>query len=325
MEHVQIVLGMILLAMQTSALLVCNIHPLIEISDTTASNMSPKGFENTWMWAEECKSGNQITWSCGNLTGSANNYALPCPSNEVAFTDWVTTVSTTSVGRYTPPPSVNTKLFTVITSSYTVTMTADSETATLTTTFESTFTSAFSPTTSGSTAAATAATATSNSPSTSNSPTQNTKKSGLGLGAIIAIIAIPVVLIAIGLGLFFFFRAKRSKGEDPIRLNSAVPPPPPPPNGPVGDDQVYPYEAAGNEINRPQHNYYGPKVDTYEIDDRNAVLRGEKSPAVYGGNGYQNGGGQQRAELNSPAPAYSYGGPFAVEMDATPVVRHQAP
>ncbi len=59
-----------------------------------------------------------------------------------------------------------------------------------------------------------------------------------------------------------------------------------------------------------KYTYMAPKVDTYEIDDPSAALRGEKTAV----GGTRNGDEEQ---LRTPAPTYSEA-LMPVEMDATP-------
>lgn len=117
--------------------------------------------------------------------------------------------------------------------------------------------------------------------------------------------------MSIILATVLYFRKKRS--DDPkiesIRLNSSCnddDPTRPPTNGPVGADQIHPYEVQANEVaNRweQRYGYKAPKVDTYEIDDRNAVLRDGTVEKVWlpGGKDMRAGGGKSP---RTPAPTY---------------------
>jgi hypothetical protein len=80
----------------------------------------------------------------------------------------------------------------------------------------------------------------------------------------------------------------------------------------VGRDQVYPYEVPENEVAAlpKKYNYVAPKIDTYEIDDQNAHMRGEKV-------GMEE---RREEELRSPAPTYTEA-LMPVELDATPSLR----
>ena len=82
----------------------------------------------------------------------------------------------------------------------------------------------------------------------------------------------------------------------------------------MGRDQVYPYEVPENEVSAlpTKYTYAAPKVDTYEIDDLNAVMRREKV-----GMGMEE---RREEELRSPAPTYSEA-LMPVELDATPSLR----
>jgi hypothetical protein len=144
-------------------------------------------------------------------------------------------------------------------------------------------------------------------------------------GALIAVVVGPLVALAIGLGVFFYLRKRKSKKEQAIRLNSATgqgPYPPPPPNGPVGADQVHPYEVDNTEspgAYQNKYTYHAPKVDTYEIDDRASAVRTEKR--------WNNGDGQLESPISpmkSPAPAYQEAF-IPVELDAAPIEMDATP
>lgn len=77
---------------------------------------------------------------------------------------------------------------------------------------------------------------------------------------------------------------------------------------------MYPYEVPENEVSAlpKKYTHVAPKVDTYEIDDRNAMMRGEKV-----GLGMEE---RREEELRSPAPTYSEA-LMPVELDATPSLR----
>ncbi|KAH8761327.1 hypothetical protein BGZ57DRAFT_145966 [Hyaloscypha finlandica] len=282
------------------------------------------GFETTWNWAIKCDgAGGAETWACGIIDdyGHESPTSITCPANKAAQTagsNFVTTRSTTSAARYTPPPTVDPKVYSVFTSSYTATLSASQESTTRTTTYASTFTSKIS---------AAAATTTGSGvpiPLASNSTSSNMKSAvTLSIGALVGIIITVIALLTIGLITAVILRNKRlKKKEDPIRLDTASPPPP---NGPVGRDQIYPYEAPANEVGdveklKRQHGYVGPKVDTYEIDDHSVHGRGEKSAAMGMGAGRM-GVAEMRGDygepLRSPAPEYSVA-VMPVELDASP-------
>ncbi|PMD31562.1 hypothetical protein L207DRAFT_640821 [Hyaloscypha variabilis F] len=258
------------------------------------------GFETTWNWAIQCDNPNgSDTWACGTVDPDGTHEPpdnITCPSPDSAQTAFVTTQTTTSVGLYTPPPTVNTKIYSVYTSQYTATLTADELSTTLTTTYASTFTSKID---------AVAATSGTNIPIAISTNTSSSDGKGgvtLSIGALVGIIILVIVLLTLGLGTAVIIRNKRlKKKEDAIRLNSAVEQPPP--NGPVGRDQVYPYEVAANEVHGGKYgDYSGAKVEAYEIGDQ----------GVYGGGG-------EKGEVRSPAPAYSVAA-MPVELDGSPGV-----
>ena len=143
----------------------------------------------------------------------------------------------------------------------------------------------------------------------------------LSIGALVGIIVTVILLLSIALGTAVILRNKHvKKKEEALRLASASPPPP---NGPVGRDQVYPYEAPANEVEdveklKRMYGYVGPKVDTYEIDDHGAYER-EKTPAMGHGIGVAQTRGDDGEVLGSPAPEYSVA-VMPVELDASPRV-----
>ncbi|KAH6720726.1 hypothetical protein BKA61DRAFT_652112 [Leptodontidium sp. MPI-SDFR-AT-0119] len=285
------------------------------------------GFETTWQWAVQCEGSSDIL--CGTYNDSIHELPTCSASAATVTTGFQTTTPTTTAGRYTPPPSLDTSRFTVITSSYTTVMTATAQTTTLTSTFESTTTSTIgqsatqSAGTTGGSGSGVAA-GESSSP-TGTSPAQSTSSAKAGAvtlttGVLAAVIAGPILVIAMCIGIFLFIRKRKStkKNEDALRLDSANYPPP---NGPVGADQVHPYEVDVNEASGPprqQYGYYGPKVDTYEVDAQSAIGR-EKTPAV---TGVAQMGRPYQEDLRSPAPTYSEA-LMPVEMDATPSLRSQ--
>jgi len=263
--------------------------------------LSNAGFETTWNWAIQCDNPNgSDTWACGTVDPDGTHEPpdnITCPSPDSAQTAFVTTQTTTSVGLYTPPPTVNTKIYSVYTSQYTATLTADELSTTLTTTYASTFTSKIDA------VAATSGTKIPIAISTTTSSSADGKGGvTLSIGALVGIIILVIVLLTLGLGTAVIIRNKRlKKKEDAIRLNSAVEQPPP--NGPVGRDQVYPYEVAANEVHGGKYgDYSGAKVEAFEIGDH----------GVYGGGG-------EKGEVRSPAPAYSVAA-MPVELDGSPGV-----
>ena len=299
-------------------------HAARILQQSQLTHLPTTGFETTWNWAIKCDgAGGAETWACGIIDdyGHESPTSITCPANKAAQTagsNFVTTRSTTSAARYTPPPTVDPKVYSVFTSSYTATLSASQESTTRTTTYASTFTSKIS---------AAAATTTGSGvpiPLASNSTSSNMKSAvTLSIGALVGIIITVIALLTIGLITAVILRNKRlKKKEDPIRLDTASPPPP---NGPVGRDQIYPYEAPANEVGdveklKRQHGYVGPKVDTYEIDDHSVHGRGEKSAAMGMGAGRM-GVAEMRGDygepLRSPAPEYSVA-VMPVELDASP-------
>jgi hypothetical protein len=280
------------------------------------------GYEDIWTWALECdKPSGSSSYVCGPIEDGSPQTPT-CPANAAANTaDFQTTVSPTSYGRYTSSPSINTALYSLVTSSYTTVITANAQTTTITSTFASTFTSTL-----GANAEATS-TSTPGGAANINGTTKNGLTVTLTSGALIAVVVGPLVALAIGLGVFFYLRKRRAKKEPAIRLNSATgqgPYPPPPPNGPVGADQVYPYEVDNTEsagAYQKKYTYHAPKVDTYEIDDRTAAVRAEKR--------WNNGDGLQDPQspispMKSPAPAYQEAF-MPVELDAAPIEMDATP
>ncbi|KAE9366561.1 hypothetical protein N431DRAFT_548403 [Stipitochalara longipes BDJ] len=277
------------------------------------------GFETTWNWAIQCDgAGGSESWACGTVDSDGSHESpmetpITCPANKAAQTAasaFVTTQSTTSAGRYTPPPTVDTKVFSVFTSQYTNTLTANDMSTTITTTYASTFTSKI-----GAAAATTTGTSVPIAIASSSSSSDSKGAVTLSIGALVGIIVVVIALLTLGLGTAVIIRNKRlKKKEEAIRLNSAVSQPPP--NGPVGRDQVYPYEVPANEVQdieklKRTYGYVGPKVDTYEIDDHGVYGRGEKMAAMRG----------EEGELRSPAPEYS-AAVMPIELDASPSIHH---
>ncbi len=219
-----------------------------------------------------------------------------CAANAVSNTAlFQTTTSTTSYGRYTPPPSLDPSIYSVYTNTYTTVLTANAQTTTLTSTFQSTFTSTIgnaAAVTSGTTSSATGI----------SSPIRSSGHIILPTGVLVGIIVGAVVFaISISVGIFFLLRRRSTKREqEVIRLDS---PAYPPPNRPVGANQIYPYEVDVNEVPRhPQkYNYTSPKIGTHEMNNPAAMLRGEK-------NGVHQmmteDHDEVRSPLRSPAPAY---------------------
>lgn len=292
-------------------------------------SLTDLGFETTWQWAMSCKGSSDIL--CGSYESQAHSTPSCTATDATSTAGYITTWSTTTAGRYTPPASVDTKLFTVITSSYTTVITATLQTTTITSTFQSTTTSALSRSPTGSATSASGRSVTANSTSTgiaegasnpaTTSPPQSksTGKAGkvtLTTGVLAAVIAGPIVLIVICLGVFLFVRKRRAaKSNEATRLNSANLPP----NGPVGADQVHPYEVDLNQASAPLREYYnhaGPKVDTYEVDAQSYAMS-EKQPHTLGAVELAQ---PHREELRSPAPTYMES-LVPVEMDATPSLR----
>jgi len=294
-------------------------------SPASSNNIPLAGFETTWTWALQCDGpGGSDTFVCGAVDADGYHEStlnLTCPSNEAAQTTFMTTTSTTTAGRYTPPPSVDTKIYSVFTSQYTETITANAQTTTLTSTYASTFTSKIA-------AAAASATGTNSGipVAIASGSTASDSKGAvtLSVGALVGIIVAVIALLTVGLITAVILRNKHmKKKEEQIRLNTASPPPP---NGPVGRDQVYPYEAPANEVNdveklKRQHGYVGPKVDTYEIDDHGVYGRGGEKTAAFGAGraGEAEMRGQEGEVLRSPAPEYSVA-VMPVELDASPSV-----
>lgn len=144
--------------------------------------------------------------------------------------------------------------------------------------------------------------------------TKKKKTVTVSVGTIVGIGTGLVAVIFIALGIFFCVRRKKRafKKSEATKLDSTNYPPA---NGPVGADQVYPYEAPVNEITSPtkKYMYMSPRVDAYEMDDRSAILREKRS----------NGAMEMHADesgLRSPAPAY-HEAMMPVELDGTSSIR----
>jgi len=283
---------------------------LICLREPHLTRNSSIGFETTWVWAQECDApGGSKSFACGVIDDDGTHESPTCSANAVSNTAvFVTTSSSSIATRYTPPPSVDPNVYSVFTSSYTTIITADAQTTTLTSTFASTFTSKIGES---------VATATNGAAPITSSGGSSAPKGAVTLstGALIAIVVGPILVIAIGLGIFFFLRKRRSsRKDDAIRLDSATNYPPP--NGPVGADQVHPYEVPSNEVSAlpKKYTYTAPKVETYEIDDRTAMLREKKSAST------MEMSTENHEGLRSPAPTYSEA-LMPVELDATPTMR----
>ncbi|KAH7327166.1 hypothetical protein BKA65DRAFT_510076 [Rhexocercosporidium sp. MPI-PUGE-AT-0058] len=288
------------------------------------------GFETTWQWAIQCEGSSDVL--CGTFENLSHALPTCTASAATVTTGFQTTRPTTTAGRYTPPPSLDPNRFTVITSSYTTIITATAQTTTLTSTFESTTTSSIgqSAIESGKTTgksgsgSGTAAGASSSPSGTSPAQSSSSAKAGavtltLTTGVLVAIIAGPIIAIAICIGIFLFIRRRKTaKKNEAIRLDSANFPPP---NGPVGADQVHPYEVDLNQVSGPprqQYGYHGPKIDAHEVDAQSTMMK-EKTPAV---NGSQEVGRPYHEDLRSPAPTYTEA-LMPVELDATPSLSSQ--
>ncbi|KAF8863047.1 hypothetical protein BDZ45DRAFT_722759 [Acephala macrosclerotiorum] len=281
------------------------------------------GFETTWQWVDECVDSGSTSTICGSMSDSAH-VTPTCSGNAVQNSAYVTTTSKTSAHRYTSPPATDTSRFSVETDTYTTTITANAQTTTITSIFESTKTSTLgkafetgTQTLTGDAAGAAASTtAADGSADSSAATTEPAKKktvtvpvgmlAGIGIGLAVAVL--------IGFGIFFWLRRRKQvfKKSEAIKLDSTNHPPS---NGPVGADQVHPYEAPVNEISSlpNKYGYFSPKVDTYEIDDRTAILREKRS----------NGAMEMHADeavLRSPAPAY-HEAMMPVELDGTSSIR----
>jgi hypothetical protein len=187
------------------------------------------------------------------------------------------------------------------------TATASIQTATLASTFESATAIAVDAST------AFGAAATDPASLSTSIPGSGTKRVVLTVGLIVAIIVGPTLALIIGIGIFIFLRKRSSKKYAAIRLNSA---PHPPPNGPVGADQVNPYEMGFDESvsPHPKYEYSSAKVDAFEVSGGTAVLTGEKK-----WDGVPEMGGDEQNVLRSPrspAPMYSET-MMPVELDGT--------
>lgn len=185
-------------------------------------------------------------------------------------------------------------------------MSAAAQTTTLTSVFESTLTSTLSGATSTAARPTSAAAA-----SSTNTPASGTKRVVLTMGVIVAIIVGPTLALAIGLATFFFMRRRSRK--DAVRLNS---PSYPPPNGPVGADQVTPYELDLYEATNAQqkkYEYSNPRADAYEVAGEQNGFKEEKT---WGRQGAMEMGGDELRSPRSPAPRYSEA-VVPIELDGT--------
>jgi hypothetical protein len=136
------------------------------------------------------------------------------------------------------------------------------------------------------------------------------------MGAIVAIVVGPTLAVFIGLGIFLFIKRK-SRNKATIRLNSS---PHPPPNGPVGADQVNPYEMDVYEVTnaqRKKYEYSSPRVDAYEVGEDQSGFKEEKA---WGRPGAMEMDADEVRSLRSPAPTYTEA-LILVELDATPSLR----
>ncbi|KAL2061258.1 hypothetical protein VTL71DRAFT_7531 [Oculimacula yallundae] len=283
------------------------------------------GFETTWQWAIKCEGSSDTV--CGSFENQAHSTPTCSASQSAITTGFLTKSPTTSAARFTAPPSLDLSRFSVITSSYTTIISAFAQTTTVTSTFASTFTSSISQTSKASTtseslSSGTAAVAADASTGTSSTPPSPSNKAGavtLTTGVLVAVIAGPILAIALCIGVFLLIRRRKSaKKNEAIRLNSANYPPP---NGPTGADQVHPYEVDVNQASGPpkqQYGYFGPKVDTYEVDAQSTMMK-EKTPAV---GAVSEVGRTYQDDTRSPAPTYTEA-LLPVEMDATPSLRSQ--
>lgn len=135
---------------------------------------------------------------------------------------------------------------------------------------------------------------------------------GLTMGVIVAIIVGPTLALAVGLGVFFFLRRRSRKGAA-IRLNSSSPPPP---NGPVGADQVNPYEMDVYESSnqpRKKYEYSSPRAGLHEVNSF-------KEEKTWGGPAATEIGGEELRSPRSPAPMYTEA-VVPVELDGTSIFR----
>jgi hypothetical protein len=258
----------------------------------------------------QCQTGSSTTYACGNVTDGVHEAPVCSGSAATETSNIIMAAATTSYGRYTPPASLDTNLYSLITSSYTVTITAELQsTSLITSTYESTFTSTLDSNTASS-AAATGAGST-NAAASGGSGGSTTKKVVLATGLLVAVIVGPLVLIAIVAGIAIFFILRRRSAQKGVQISEH-----PPHNGPVGADQVYPYEAPVNEISNPNtypesHKYnYVPPVP--EVDGWSAGREEKKWGEAVEMNGYD--------ALRTPAPTYSEA-ILPVELDGTSSLR----
>jgi hypothetical protein len=137
----------------------------------------------------------------------------------------------------------------------------------------------------------------------------------------------PIAAIAIGLGLFFWLRKRSSGKRNAIKLLDQAPYPPP--NGPVGKDQVHPYEVDVNEVtDQPQspqtYTYVPPPQQNTEMNGAYGPSQEKKWDEAVEMGGYEHGG-LNSPSPRSPAPAYTQAPnwPIAVELDGTSSMRRE--
>jgi hypothetical protein len=267
----------------------------------------------------QCDENGSSKYACGDNDADGLHDTATCDGSASPNTaSYLTVFPSTSASRYVSPSPVNTALYSVFTESYTTVISADVQETTFTTTYESTITSTLSRATSTSDSAG------ATNAASKNAPTEKDKVT-LTTGVLVAIIAGPIAAIAIGVGLFIWLRKRSSGKRNAIKLSDQAPYPPP--NGPVGADQVHPYEVDVNEAtgyprNPQKYTYVAPVQQDNEINAVNgAYAAGQEKKwgeAVEMG-GYEYGGLSSPGP-RSPAPAYSQAA-IAVELDGTSSMR----
>ncbi|KAG0647900.1 hypothetical protein D0Z07_5666 [Hyphodiscus hymeniophilus] len=263
------------------------------------ANICVTGYETTWNWAIECETSGSSSWACGNVTDNEHDTAT-CPGSAKTESILIqSTTTTSSGGRYTSPPPIDTALYSLYTDTYSITLSAAAQSTTFISAFESTLTSTLSHSTP--TAGPTNAVA-----SSTTTPVSSTKRVMLTTGVIVAIIVGPTLALALGVGLFFFMRKRSQRGV--TRVNSL---PHPPPNGPVGADQVNPYELPNLE--RKNREYSSTRVEPLGVHEVGGDQKGSQEEKLWGWQTAEMGGD----DLRSPrSPAHRYSDAMApVEMD----------
>ncbi|KAH8590949.1 hypothetical protein B0O99DRAFT_280149 [Bisporella sp. PMI_857] len=290
-----------------------------------SADVCVSGYEDTWTWVAECNENGVDSYVCGG-TADGEHQTANCTGNSVPKTiSYRTTTTSSSATRYVSPSPIDTSLYSLFTETYTNTLTATVQTTTKTTTWESTKTSTLLQASAIASSTDAFGSIVFSSPTRTSSAVPKNNKVTLSTGVLIGVIAGPLlVVVAICVGIFFCLR-KRSQRK--MKAGVKIPDYPPP-NGPVGADQVHPYEVDVNEVTHPpppnshpkQYYAYVPPVQEVASPD---MTRDEKAPGwavEMGAYEYRGPVSPISPASRSPAPAYV---PIhhAVELDSTPSMR----